>query len=566
MKVLLSFSLLINLVAIGQNPLFIPPTLTGSSINLNLQEGTTNFFPGTPTQTYGANGNLLGPTLILDRNQTVTINVTNSLMDSTTIHWHGMHVAPENDGGPHVVIPPGTTWSPVIPVLDWAATHWYHPHLHMHTNTHVQKGIAGMIIVRDSEEAALTLPRTYGIDDIPLVVQTKAFDVYNQIIIASALDTALMVNGTIDPVASVPEQVVRFRLLNGSSERVYNFGLSNGQTFYQIASDGGLLSAPVALTRLMLAPGERAEILVNFAGLLGQPIQLMSYGAELPSAIYGATQPGMGAGQTIPNYTLNPLNGSNFIVVDFNVTAATASPITTIPVSLVTHTPYLEANANVTRALTFSPVNMGPTAIQGPFLINAMPFDMMMINQFVPFENTEIWTLTNNSPIAHPFHIHDVQFYILDINGVAPPLNQRGRKDVILVPAGGGIVRFIAKFDDFYNDTLPYMYHCHILTHEDQGMMGQFLVRSPGAGLDEDQKPSENDIVFPNPAKDQLTILKLNDQEKISILDASGRVVYSSNAHAATMTIDISKFQNGMYFVELKTQNETRKVKFLKTE
>jgi bilirubin oxidase len=562
MRGLFTILLFTSIGANAQNPLAIPPTLSGNTINLNLQEGTTNFFPGTPTQTYGANGDLLGPTLILDRYDTVTINVTNNLMDTTTIHWHGMHVAPENDGGPHIVIPPGTTWSPEMPILDWAATHWYHPHLHMHTNTHVQKGIAGMIIVRDADEAALTLPRTYGVDDIPLVIQSKAFDSNNQIIVESALDTALMVNGTLDPVASVPEQVVRFRVLNGSSERVYNLGLSNGQTFYQIASDGGLLSAPVSMTRLMLAPGERAEILVNFAGLLGQPIQLMSYGSELPSAIYGATQPGMGAGQIIPNYTSNPLNGNNFVVLDFDVIAATASPVTTIPTLLVTHTPYLEANASVTRALSFSPVNMGPTAIQGPFLINMMPFDMMMINQFVPFENTEIWTLTNNSPIAHPFHIHDVQFYILDINGALPPLNQRGRKDVILVPAGGGIVRFIAKFDDFYNDSIPYMYHCHMLTHEDAGMMGQFLVRSPGAGLEENG--AENEMIYPNPAQDQLTIESNFDKETISVFDASGRMVFQTLSEGQKTVIDIESYQSGLYFIDLQSTSGTRNLRFIK--
>lgn len=562
MRGLITILLLTSIGANAQNPLAIPPTLSGTTINLNLQEGTTNFYPGPPTQTYGANGNLLGPTLILDRYDTVTINVTNNLMDTTTIHWHGMHVAPQNDGGPHIVIPPGTTWSPEMPILDWAATHWYHPHLHMHTNTHVQKGIAGMIIVRDADEAALTLPRTYGVDDIPLVIQTKAFDSNNQIIIESALDTALMVNGTLDPIASVPEQVVRFRILNGSSERVYNLGLSNGQTFFQIASDGGLLTAPVSMTRLMLAPGERAEILVNFTGLLGQPIQLMSYGSELPSAIYGATQPGMGAGQVIPNYTLNPLNGNDFQVIDFNVIAATASPVTTIPTSLITHTPYLEANANVTRALTFSPVNMGPTAIQGPFLIDMMPFDMMMINQFVPFENTEIWTLTNNSPIAHPFHIHDVQFYILDINGAAPPLSQQGRKDVILVPAGGGVVRFITKFDDFYDDVYPYMYHCHMLTHEDDGMMGQFLVRSPGAGLNE--MSSTEELIFPNPAQDQLTIHSLNENETIRIYDASGRIVEHFIAEDKSMVIDIKSYQSGLYFIDLRSENGSRNLKFIK--
>ena len=564
MKIIISFlTLFIAFLTFSQNPLVIPPSITGTNIDLNLQEGSVNFYPGNPTATYGANGNLLGPTLILDKNSTVTINVTNSLMDTSTIHWHGMHVAPENDGGPHTVIPPGTTWSPVIPVMDWAATYWYHPHLHMHTNTHVQKGIAGMIIVRDNQEAALTLPRTYGVDDIPLVIQTKAFDANNQIIVLSALDTALMVNGIIDPVASVPAQVVRFRVLNGSSERIYNLGLSNNQAFYQIASDGGLLTAPVSMTRLMLAPGERAELLVDFSSQLGQAIQLMSYGAELPSAVYGATQPGMGAGQVIPNYTLNPLNGNNFIVLDFDVIAATASPITTIPTTLVTHTPYLEVNANTTRALTFSPLTMGPTAIQGPFLINMMPFDMMMINQFVPFENTEIWTLTNNTPISHPFHIHDVQFYVLDINGVAPPLNQQGRKDVILVPAGGSVVRFIAKFDDFYNDTLPYMYHCHMLTHEDDGMMGQFLVRSPGAGIAEEMNTSSNSI-YPNPSDSYVTISDLSMNEEVIISDSRGRMILNQAAFESNMEINLSNFESGIYFIEIKSLSNPRKMKFIK--
>jgi blue copper oxidase len=565
MKVIFTFllALFIGISSYAQNPLAIPSTLSGPIINLNLQEGTTNFYPGTPTQTYGANGNLLGPTLILDKDETVTINVTNSLMDSTTIHWHGMHVAPENDGGPHIVIPPSTTWSPVIPVLDWAATHWYHPHLHMHTNEHVQKGIAGMIIVRDTDEAALVLPRTYGVDDFPLVVQTKAFDANNQIIIASALDTALMVNGTLDPVADVPQQVVRFRLLNGSSERVYNFGLSNNQVFYQIASDGGLLTAPVSLTRLRLSPGERAEILIDFSGLMGQSIQLMSYGTELPSAIYGAAQPGMGAGQSIPNYTLNPLNGNNFQVLDFNVIATTALPITTIPTSLITHTPWLEADANLTRNLTFSPVNMGPTAIQGPFLIDMMPFDMMMINQTVPFNNIEIWTLTNNSPIAHPFHIHDVQFYVLDINGVAPPLNQQGRKDVILVPAGGGVVRFITKFEDFHNDTLPYMYHCHMLTHEDEGMMGQFLVQSPSAAISELDLLKSNNL-YPNPVIDKLTINNLSSNQKIQLVDFSGKEVYTFYSENEEATLILSDLESGIYFVVYTSENGTEIKKIIK--
>jgi bilirubin oxidase len=427
----------------------------------------------------GANGNILGPTIILRHGQKVNMHVKNDIGEPTTIHWHGMHVAPQNDGGPHVVIQKDSTWRPSFPVLDPASTHWYHPHLHEKTNEHVQKGIAGFIIVRDSIEGKLKLPRTYGVDDIPLVLQTKYLDTDNQIVTHSALDSIFLINGTRSARVDVPAQMVRLRLLNGASERYFNIGLSGNRSFQQIGSDGGLLSAPVSLTRLMLAPGERAEIVVNLSGLEGQSISLQNFGSELANGIYGARQPGMGAGQTIPNYTSNPLNGGNYTMLTLRIGTSTANAVTALPAALISHNPWKAADAQTTRSLTFMSMNMGPTAIQGPFVINNAHFDMSVINFKVPFENIEIWELRNQTPIGHPFHIHNVPFYILDINGVQPPENLRGKKDVVHVPAGNGTVRFITRFEDFYNDTLPYMYHCHILTHEDDGMMGQFIVQSP---------------------------------------------------------------------------------------
>ena len=480
-KFLFLNALILSNLSFSQNPMAVPTALTGTEFNLTLQAGSVQFFPGQATQTMGVNGNILAPTLIVEQGQTVTFNVTNNLGEETTIHWHGMHVSPANDGGPHVTIPVGTTWSPVIPVLDWASTYWYHPHLHYKTHEHVQKGIAGFVIVRDEIEGALTLPRTYGVDDFPIVVQTKAIDANNQIVIESELDTALFVNGTYKAFLDAPAQMVRLRLLNGSSMRYYNFGFSNNMTFHQIGSDGGLLTAPVAHTRLLLAPGERAEILVDLATFQNQTIYLMNYGAQIANGIYGAIQPGMGAGQQIPGYNLNPLNGANFNILQINVVEPTPDAVTTLPSSLVPHQPWLQADANITRELVFTSTVMGPTGINGPFVINGMPFDMMMINYEIPFENIEIWELRNQSPIAHPFHIHDVQFYVLTINGVAPPPHLAGRKDVIHVPGGNSVVRFITQFETYYDDNIPYMYHCHMLMHEDDGMMGQFLVKSPCA-------------------------------------------------------------------------------------
>jgi blue copper oxidase len=464
----------------AQNPLAIPDTVSGSEINLNIQHGVTQFFQGNITQTMGVNGNLLGPTLILRKNHQVKINVKNNLTEQTTIHWHGMHVAPENDGGPHIVIDTNQIWSPAFEVLDYASTHWYHPHLHMKTHDHVQLGIAGFIIVKDNEEANINLPRTYGVDDFPLAIQTKAFDSNNQIITAhTALDKTLMVNGTINPYLDVPSQVIRFRLLNGSSERVYNIGLTGNKTFYMIGSDGGLLTAPVALTRLLIAPGERAEILIDFSQNQGQTIELMNYGTQIPNAHYGASQPGMGPGQTIPDYNLNPLNGADFKILSLNIGAQTNDAVLSIPSQLITHSPWSVNMSQNTRQLVFMSSTTGPQSINGPFMINNSHFNMDVINFKVPFENIEIWELRNQTPIAHPFHIHNVPFYILNINGNPPPAYLTGRKDVVLVPAGNSTVRFITKFEDFYNDTLPYMYHCHMLTHEDHGMMGQFVVSSP---------------------------------------------------------------------------------------
>ena len=551
----------------AQNQLLIPDTVSGAVIDLELGTGTMQFLPGTPTQTMGVNGPLLGPTIILQQGQMVTLNVSNQLGEPSTIHWHGMHVPPEADGGPHTPIAAGDTWSPSFSVLERASTHWYHPHLHMHTNEHVVKGIAGLIIVRDPIEATLALPRTYGVDDIPLVLQTKQFDADNQVVVGDALDTHVMVNGTLDPYVDVPGQVVRLRLLNGASERVLNLGFTGNHVFHQIGTDGGLLAAPVALTRLRLAPGERAEVLVDLSAMQGQNIELLSFGSELPSAIYGAAQPGVGPGQTIPNYTLNPLNGSDFSMLQINVGPPTPNPVTSIPGTLAVLTPWSEASANATRTFTFSPVNMGPTAIQGPFLINGGSFDMMNINFDVPLDNIEIWQLTNQSPIAHPFHIHDVQFYILDINGAAPPANMQGRKDVVLVPAGNGTVRFITRFEDYSSYDVPYMYHCHMLPHEDDGMMGQFRVLPQGAGIKDGSAANALMQAAPNPAATflDLTMDPSLGTGELTITDLTGRVVLTRKAVGGLLRLDVQQYMPGSYLITFRSAAGISTVRFLRT-
>ena len=520
---LLTFCLICTFFSTAQNSLNIPPTIESTTVNLLLDEGTTNFYPGITTNTMGANGALLGPTLIMNQGDNMNMIVENQLSDTTTIHWHGMHVGPEDDGGPHSIILPGATWNPQFTVLDKAGLNWYHPHMHLHTDKHVSKGIAGLIIIRDTEEAGMNLPMSYGVDEFPIVLQTKGFDAAGQILVHTDLDTSVMVNGTVDATVDFPAQVVRLRVLNGASQRVMELGFSDNRSFSLIGTDGGILTAPVSLTRYRIAPGQRADILVNLSTSLGQNFQLMNFAAELPNAIYGASQPGMGPGATgsLPDYTSNPLNGSNYDMLDITVTAQTASPILTIPSSLAVFSPLLEASANTTRTLTFTSTG-GMGNLAGPFVINGATFDMSVFNYTVPLGNTEIWSLTNQTPIAHPFHIHDVQFFILDINGTPPPPSLQGFHDVVLVPGGMGTVRFIAQFNDHSNDSIPYMYHCHMLTHEDMGMMGQFLVVGNDAGLSEET--IANWSLYPNPTSGEITI-SADEPLELEVYSANGKLV-----------------------------------------
>ncbi len=546
-KIFLSIIFLLGLTLTAQqNQLAIPPTLTGTNINLNLQNGTYQFFPGQITQTMGANGDILGPTLILNQGDFVNFSVNNQLGEDTTIHWHGMHVSAINDGGPHTVITDGSTWTPAFTIMDKAATYWYHPHLHTHTDLHVSKGIAGLIIVKDAEEAALDLPRTYGVDDIPLVIQTKSFDNNNQIVNHANNDNVLMVNATINPYVDVPAQVVRFRILNGSSQRVFNLGLSNNENFYLITTDGGLLNAPLQTTRLQMAPGERAEILVDLNGRENQTLFLKSYASEFQNGIYGATLPGMNANMTMNGYNPNSLNGADFDILQINVTAQNANPVTSIPSTLANDTPLDESSANITRTLTFSPQNPGMNQLNGNFLINNSSFDMNVINYSIPLDNVEIWQLQNQSAIAHPFHIHDVQFYILDRNGNPPPATEQGRKDVVLVKPME-TVRFIAQFSDFADDAVPYMYHCHMLTHEDGGMMGQFVVQSTNAV---DENTSFDLSVYPNPATQIINIKSEKPVTKIRLTNMSGQKVFEQDFDFQNNP-DIKFSKPGMYLMEI---------------
>lgn len=551
--VILTFVSYSNII-FAQSYIPIPDTLTGELINLEIGNGTKQFLANNNTNTIGYNGSYLGPTIILNKGQNVKINVKNNLTEPTSTHWHGLHVAPSNDGSPHNPILPGSTWSPTFQVLDNAATYWYHPHLHNSTMNQVLKGAAGMILIRDEAESKLNLPRQYGVDDIPLIFQFKTFDLNNkQIVLSDEQDNEVLVNGTINGILNCPAQIVRLRLLNGSSHRIFRFGLDGDLKFSQIATDGGLIDKPVELTRLNLAPGERAEILVNLSNQKGKIINLKSFGNELPQGYPGGPPMGM-MGSTM----IGPLDNSTINILQINVKDQTTNPILTIPTELVqNHVIPLENYTTRAIGLTAQPM-MSMTN----FFINGKQFNEKEINFTTEIGKTEVWNITNQTMMAHPFHIHGNSFFILKINGSDPPENLKGKKDVVIVPPMNGSVKIITKYEDFSDDEMPYMYHCHILSHEDAGMMGQFLILNP---LNNSELNNNKHYkIFPNPSSQTLQIKNDNNEkiDKIIIYNYLGIKLFEKENIGNW--IDISSLISGDYILQIFSKSTTELLNFVK--
>ena len=431
--------------------LVIPPLLTPTDIggvkhyDLNIQQSTHTFLQGYATSTYAMNGTYLAPTLKMTSGDTVSVNFSNNLTEPTTMHGHGMHLPATMDGAAHQPIAVGTTWSAQYTVNQKACTNWYHPHYMGKTAEHVFKGLAGLIILEDAEILALDLPKTYGSDDIPLVVQDRIFDINGQLdyspsrmeIMRGYQGDTSVVNGVVNPYVDVEAKEIRFRLLNGSNASVYTFSFSDGRTFKQIGTDNSLLNAPVTLSSVRLSPAERAEIVVDFTGNAGE--------------------------------TLTLSNGSKNIL-QINVNALT-SAATTTPATLTTLS--LNTLASAVQTRTFALSAAGP----GDFRINGVGMDINVINEHVPVNQVEVWEVTNTMNMNHNFHIHATHFTIAERNGSAANVaeNEKGYKDTVFL-APNDTVKLLVKMVDYTDNSVPYMYHCHFLEHEDAGMMGQFTV------------------------------------------------------------------------------------------
>jgi len=434
----------------GENELNIPPMLEPDESDDNqvvytvrAQTGETEIFDGAKTKTYGYNGAFLGPMLRLEEGKTVKIRTINELDEETTFHWHGLEVAGDADGGPHESLQPGEEELIEFDVTQEASTLWFHPHPEGKTAEQVYNGLAGLIYIEDDNSKSLGLPNVYGENDIPLIFQDKIFDEELQLNFSAAMnddgtigDTSL-VNGTLNPKLTVNKEKVRLRLLNGSNARNYTLKLNTGDPFVQIATDGGFLNEPVTLEEITLTPSERAEIIIDFSQLDTEKELALVNEDDSILLPFEVSEQG-GEESSIPE----KMN-------DFAVSEEELSMPVSKQVELYGMMDQVEINGK-----KFDPERIDFTQEQGV---------------------TEVWEIYNKPDdmggMIHPFHIHGAQFKILSRDGEEPPENEQGWKDSIAVHPDETV-----KIAIQFKHKGVYMFHCHILEHEDNGMMGQIKV------------------------------------------------------------------------------------------
>jgi FtsP/CotA-like multicopper oxidase with cupredoxin domain len=479
-------------------PLPIPTLIDAQNsapVTLSLQNGRHRFGSGAAVASMGISSSYLGPVVRVRTGDTIPFRVENRLAEETTLHWHGLMVPSELDGGPHNTIKPGGVWTPEITIRQPPATTWFHPHPHGNTARQVYGGLAGTMIVTDGADHDRGLPTSYGVDDIPVVLQDKRFARNGELTYQPTLmdlmhgfqgDT-LLVNGTIGPVAHFPAAFVRLRLLNAANARNFDLRFSDKRSFFVIAGDAGFLAEPVEVKNLVIAPAERYEVLIDFSD--GRSVELVT----APD-----TQHGMGPGMMMQ---MRPprrgLGGDTESLLRFSPDPALQATIRQLPRKLAAlAAPDIKA-AVTWRTFVLNPMmgmmGMGmagmfgmnrsrspnaPTsdhdhgAMAQMMGINGRSFSMNRVDFSAKLGTSEIWDIRSDA-MAHPFHVHGASFRVLSNNGRKPPPEQSGWKDVVLVEDQAEL---LVRFDNPAPAKMPFMYHCHILEHEDHGMMGQFAV------------------------------------------------------------------------------------------
>jgi len=434
-----------------------PPVLQNMSarpgiveLNLTAAPARLEMMPGKPTEAWAYNGTVPGPTLELREGDFVTVHFTNKLAQPTTVHWHGLHLRAGSDGSPLHPVLPGKSRDYVFRIpLGSAGTYWYHPHPDMTTTEQVSRGLYGALIIRPAKDPLA------GITDRLLVLSDNRFmadgavDLPHHTTAAGNIDAqngregdVLFVNGRMMPALSIrPGEWQRLRIINAAAARVFRFAIP-GQKLVHVGNDGGLFEKPREVDELLVANSERVEVLVR-GGEPGSRAVLQT----LPYDRYDI--------QTRPKDWDQPRD-----VVELRTSMDAPVPAYTIPSSL-----------RVVRPINTKVVAARRTLVFAQGMINNKLMDMNRVDIRARLNTTEIWQIENVVGMDHPFHLHGFQFQVLDRDGVPEPFVSW--KDSVNVPKHSK-VRIAVRFEHFPG---KWMYHCHILDHEDMGMMGILEVR-----------------------------------------------------------------------------------------
>lgn len=448
------------------NPLRLLPVLNGASpINFTAKQNQTTIIKGKISNALGFANDILAPVIKVNNGQTVSINVTNQLEEKTNIHWHGL-IIPENmDGHPQYTINQGSSFNYQFTINQKAGTNWFHPHPHLTTGKQVNKGLAGMFIINDTEEAALNLPSSEF--ELPLIIQDRRIYSDGSInyspkaedVMSGYFGQYVCVNGSWSAYHNIKTKIYRLRLLNGSNARVYNLSFSNNLDFNIIGSDGGLLSTTQTTNSLLLSPGERADVLVDFSAVtVGTEIYLQS------NSFNGGDSQG----------------SESFKILKFKVTEQITETFT-IPTSLAVFTQIPSSQSTKTRSFDIANnhsgghggMNMGSSS--SIHKIGGKSFDMDRIDETVTAGTTEIWEFDNSAGAdLHPMHLHGIHFQVLSRvggRGIILP-HETGWKDTVLCMPNES-VKIIMTFP---NNLGKFAFHCHNLEHEDSGMMLNYKI------------------------------------------------------------------------------------------
>jgi spore coat protein A len=386
------------------------------------------------------------------------------------VHLHGGKTPPESDGYPEDWFVPGQSRTYRYPNSQDAALLWYHDHAMGINRLNIYAGLFGLHIIRDKVEDDLHLPN--GKYEVPLVLFDRDVRRDGQLDYPKSADPerpwvpeffgeTQLVNGKIFPYLEVEPRKYRFRVLNAANGRFYRLSLSEGAEIHQIGTDQGLLPAPLTVTNLQLAPGERADIVVDFANHRGAQVLLQS---------------------------------DSFVLMQFKVAAARVSDPSALPASLRAVPRILESAAVQTRRLTLDE-SVNNVAESTGMLLNNTPWHMPITERPV-LGTTEIWELVNLTDDVHPIHLHMVKFQILDrrrfdafqymtaqtLRFVGPAVvaeaNEMGWKDTARANPKT-VTRIIVPFEGYAG---RFVWHCHILEHEDNEMMRPYEILPAAAG------------------------------------------------------------------------------------